>query len=160
MMLRTEGDFILASNQAYDLAGIVIAYLKLHSQYINGYNGVSVPDKEFAVTFKPPSKEGFVTAVLHWTDWRTHTETQYYDVDSDYFNESLGADNSCGETSYREDYATSKGIEIPIKHLMMNKEQMIKFFKDKKAQIEAKCKEIARKEEIEKLQRKLKELQG
>jgi hypothetical protein len=158
MMLRTESDFIIASNQAYDLAGIVVAYLKLHRQYVNGYNGVSVPDKEFAVTFKPPSTEGFVTTVLHWTDWQTHTETQYYDVDSDYFSESWGADNSCGETSYTVDYAESKGIDIPIKHLMMTKDQMVGFFKDKKIKVEAEYKEIARKKEIERLENELNKL--
>lgn len=156
-MLRTEGDFIRASNQAYDLAGIVIAYLKLHRQHINGY-GVSVPDKEFAVTFKPSTKEGFISTVLHWTDWRTHTETKYYDSDSDYFSESWGADNSCGETSYTVDYAESKGIDIPIKHLMMTKEQMINFFTDKKIKVEAEYKEIARKKQIERLESELNKL--
>ena len=159
-MLRTEGDFILASNMSYDLAGIATTYLKLYKTYINGYNGVNVPDKEFAITLKPPSKEGFVTTVLHWTDWRTHTETLYYDSDSDYFSESWGADNSCGETSYTVDYAESKGIDIPIKHLMMTKDQMFKYFQQKKVSVEAEKKEAIKQEEIKRLKIQLEKLES
>lgn len=160
MMLRTDGDFIRATNQAYDLAGIVIAYLKLHRKYINGYNGVNVPDKEFAVTFKPTKKEGFISTVLHWTDWQTHTETKYYDTDSDYFSESWGADNSCGETSYTVYYAESKGIEIPIKHLMMTKDQMLVHFEEKKVIVEAEKKEAIKQEEIKRLKNQLQKLEN
>lgn len=159
-MLRTEGDFILASNMSYDLAGIITTYLKLYKTYINGYNGVNIPDKEFAVTLKPPSKEGFVTAVLHWTDWRTHTETLYYDSDSDYFSESWGSDNSCGETSYTVDYAESKGIDIPIKHLMMTKDQMLKYFQQKKVSVETEKKEAIKQEEIKRLKNQLEKLES
>lgn len=160
MMLRTESDFILAANQAYDLSNIVISYLHMYRNNINGYNEVNVPDKEFSVSFKPSNDEGFIVCVIHWTDYHTYTETQYYDVDSDYFSESWGADNSCGETSYTEDYAESKTIKIPIKHLMQDKHSMISYFKKKKIEVEAEKKESLRKIEIEILENKLTKLKG
>jgi hypothetical protein len=159
-MLRTEADFILASNLSYDLAGLVVTYLNLYRKYINGFNSVTVPDKEFAVTVRPPTKEGFLTAVLHWTDYTTHTKTLYYDTDSDYFSEQWGADNSCGETSYREDYAESSGISIPIKHLMMPESDMIKYFQEKKVSVETIKKENVRQEQIAELKSKIQKLES
>jgi hypothetical protein len=159
MFLRTESDFIVASNMAYDLAGVVTTYLDLFREYINGYNGINIPSYEYAVTFKPSKKEHFIQAVLHWTDQRVHTETLYYDSDSDYFSEQWGADNSCGESSYTEEYARSKHIDIPIQNLMMNAGQMLTYFKDKKVMWEAEKKEVIRLEEIRRLKAELERLE-
>lgn len=159
MFLRTESDFILASNMAYDLSAIVTTYLNLFKEYVNGYNGIKIPSHEYAVTFKPSNKEHFIKVELHWTDQRVHTETLYYDSDSDYFSEQWGADNSYDESSYTEDYPKSTCIDIPIQNLMMNKEQMVAFFKERKVKWEAEKKETIRLEEIRRLKVQLEKLE-
>lgn len=158
MLLRTESDFIFASNISYDLAGIVTTYLNLYRKYVNGHNNVTVPDTKYMVSFNPTKKEGFIDVVLHWTDHHTYTETLYYDSDSDYFSEAWGADNSYGETSHTEDFPKSAGINIPIKHLMMNEEQMLKHFEILKNKIAQDKAEAIRNSEIIRLTKQLEEL--
>lgn len=158
MLLKTQADFIYASNIAYDLAGVVTTYLKLWREYINGFNDVLVPKYEFAVTFIPAKKPDKISVVLHWTDQRTYTETLYYDVDSDYFSEAWGADNSYGSTSHTEYFADSCSFNIPISHLSMSESQMINYFKEKKMEIELVKLENERQSKIEKLTKELNEL--
>ena len=61
------------------------------------------------------------------------SETLYYDSDSDYFSESWGADNSYGTTSHTTYHPSSRGISIPVEHLMMDKDKMVEHFKARQA---------------------------
>lgn len=161
MMLRTEGDFIRASNMSYDLAAVVSTYLQLHRKYINHHNGVSVPDKDFAITFLPTKQERFISVALHWTDTRSWTETLYYDTDSDYFQESMGgADNSCGEVSHSEDYPRSSYISIPISHLMVNEAAMTDWFVKKRQAITLEKAEVERVKRVAQLEAELRGLKN
>lgn len=155
MLLRTEGDFIYATNIAYDLAGVVTTYLNLWRDHINGFNGVTIPKYEYAVTFKPAKKPGTIAVVIHWTDQRTYTETLYHDVDSDYFSEAWGSDNSYGSTSHTEPYPDSRSFNIPVSHLMMDQALMLKYFEDKSVEIATFKEELARQKRVDQLTKEL-----
>ena len=133
MILRTKADFVRAAIMSHDLQSVAHNYLTLHRQYVNGLNGVYIPDEQFALTFGLPKSEDFCEVVLHFTDRVVHSETLYYDSDSDYFSESWGADNSYGTTSHTTYHPSSRGISIPVEHLMMDKDKMVEHFKARQA---------------------------
>ncbi|MNF82977.1 hypothetical protein D3C84_652890 [compost metagenome] len=159
-MLRTQGDFVLAANLSFDLSALVTTYINMFREYVNGYNGVRIPLEEYAITFSPPRKEGYISVQLHWIAQQIHTETLYYDTDSDYFCESLGADNSYGQSSHTEYYPESKTISIPIVHLMLDKAGLERSFSELKLDIAAKRAEDVRLREVEQLRARLKTLEG
>lgn len=158
MMIRSEGDVVRAANMAYDLSGIVTSYLKLHREYINGYNGVIVTDKEFAIVFLPKSKEGCICVELHWIDTITYSTPMYYDTDSDYFVESMGGQEPYGYDHESISSLESSSIHIPISHLLQNQEDMLEFFKLKKIQIEKDRVKLETQRRISHLKNELKSL--
>jgi len=155
MLLRSESDFIWVTNAAYDLAGLVTAYLKLFRKHINGYADIRIPDEDFAVTFEPSKTEGMITVQLWWTRHYTTSTPVYYDVDDDNFSEAWGADNTCGSETHHHSSRESPGINIPIANLMRSKEQMEADFVQRAAKIKADKAEALRLSTIAELEAKL-----
>jgi hypothetical protein len=159
-MLRNKSDFVRAAIMSHDLQSVAHNYLTLHRKYVNGLNGVYIPDEQFALTFGLPKSESFCEVVLHFTDRVVHNETLYYDSDSDYFSESWGADNSYGTTSHTSYHPSSKGISIPVEHLMMDKGKMEEHFKERQAKKAKEELEAARLRRVKELEEELSKLKS
>ena len=128
MMLRTEGDFVRASNMAQDLTNLVVTYLKFWRKYANGRNNVNIPNDNFGVIFLPMKKEGRLEVGILYTrtdHWQT---PEYYDVDDDNYTEGYGSGdaNICGYTSHSAEVHCESLISLAFTLLMHTPEDMEK----------------------------------
>jgi len=127
--IRTEADVFLAVNMANDLEALVVGFLEVWKTYANGVHDVTVPCGPMVLSFRPLRKnqDGRVIIVVALT--YTHTvrwqEPQYYDVDSDYFSESWGADNISGYSPRSKDEQRNIVIDIPVELILCSKNDMI-----------------------------------
>ena len=155
MMLRSEGDFILASNFAQDLTNLVMQYLELWKTHANGRLGVTVPKEKYCVIFTKMKKEGFVSFKIIYTYTTYGDEPVYYDTDSDYFNESWGASNISHYVSVSEDHLTEIHYSIPIRGLMLPPDKMEESIKQFVIKDQAKIDEANRQKRITELEKEL-----
>lgn len=152
MTFRSNSDLIFAANQSRDLANLVQAYMILWRKHANGKNKVSVPTDDFTVVFLPPTETAVVFRIVY-TYTNTWSEPQYYDVDSDYFSESWGADNVSHHITRRETKIGEKGYEIPFACLLRSKEDM-------EASIKRTAESIKKREQEDERQREIAELES
>jgi len=160
MILRTEGDIVSASNAAQSLTNLVVAYLELYKKHAQGLNDVRIPTEPYTVIFRPMRTEGMLEVELIYTQTSTWSEPDYYDVDSDYFDESLGASNVSGYTTRSSSSIREYGLKIPFAVLLRSKEDMEKHLKDFVKRKKAEEEEKERKAEINRLKAKLAELEN
>lgn len=155
MMLRSEGDFILASNMAQDLTNLVMQYLRLWRKHANGRSNVTVPKENFCVIFTKMKEQGYVNFKIIYTYTTYSDEPVYYDTDSDYFNESWGASNISHHVKVREDHLTEEHYSLPIRALMMPPDKMEAAIKQFVIDDQARINEINRLKRITELEKEL-----
>lgn len=162
MLLRSEGDFVRASNMAQDLTNLVVTYLKFWRKYANGRNNVTIPDDTFGVIFLPMKTEGKLEVGLLYTrtdHWQT---PEYYDVDDDQYTEGYGSGdaNICGYTSHTAKVNCEIFISIPFAVLAKTPDQMEQSVKTFVATEKAKEAEETRLATIAKLEEDLAKLKA
>ena len=160
MTIRTEGDIVLASNMAQDLTNLVVAYLEFYKKYAQGINGIRIPTERYTVIFQPMQEAGKLAVKLIYTKTTTWQEPEYYDVDSDYFDESWGASNVSGYSIRYSNSIEEEALTIPFSLLLLSRDamekQVIDFANRKKAEAE----EQERLAEIAKYKAKIEELEA
>lgn len=161
-MLRSEGDFVRASNMAQDLTNMVVTYLKFWRKHANGRNNVRVPDDTFGVIFLPMKTEGKLEVGIVYT--RTdHWETPVcFDTDSDYYVEGYhtGDANISHYESHSAKVKCEEYISIPFKSLADTPEGMEKGIIAYVKADKAKEAEAARLKKIAALEAELTSLKG
>jgi hypothetical protein len=159
MTIRTEAQIVLAANLAQDLTNLVVAYLELWRQHAQGVNGITVPDEPYTVVFQPLRSEFLHFKLVH-TQTVTWEEPVYYDVDSDYFQESWGASNLSHHVSRWRKEIREHGLGIPFKVLLQARGQMEGSIKAVAAAVHAEEEERARLARIAELQAEIDQLKG
>jgi hypothetical protein len=124
MTIRSESQIMAAANAAQDLTNLVVAYLELYKRHAQGLNGVTVPTEPYTVVFRPMHHEGMLAVALVYTKTVTWDEPIYYDVGSDYFSESLGAENISGYQLQSESHTEETRLSIPFAVLLLSREHM------------------------------------
>lgn len=158
MTIRSEGDLVWACSSAQDLTNLVTTFLNMWRTHANGVNKVYVPSENYTVVFNK-MKEGFICVTLVYTKTQFWQEPDYYDVDSDYFDESWGASNISGYTTHSKRVTMENGIyNIPFGALLQSKENMEKYIKNQAKIAKEKEAEEKRLKEIKELETRLNEL--
>lgn len=159
MSPNTEGAIVQASNAAQDLTAMVVTYLEAVKR-ISGERWVVVPRVSYSVVFEPMKKEGWLFTRLIYTDHHTRQVATHYSSDSDYFSESMGANNVSGYKVEGWSSNEDRGFQIPISHLLLGKEAREALLQDMVKKHDTKLAEEARQRKISQLETELTKLKG
>ncbi len=157
-MIYTEGQIIHAANAARDLGALVLRYIELFREHANGYNDVRIPDGALFIGFRAQKKEGFLCVVVHKKSEVTNSHEERYEP-SGYGVTSDSTDDMGYAT--RTVYSThnvyqSKGIDIPMAALLQV--DLDAWFKALAKKIAAAKAEADRQGEVDRLEKRLREL--
>lgn len=157
-LIRTDSDLNYASLVAQDLCRMIRTYLKTWKQYANGRNGACVPDESFDIVITPISALNTISFRLIYTETTRTRVPEYYDPDSDYFNESWGASNISGYRVDIEYNQRERNYTIPSQALLLSREKLEKSIQEFVIKDDERIKEKQRLAEITQLKTRLNEL--
>lgn len=159
-VFRSEGDLVLAANQAQDLSSLVRAYLEMYKKHAQGINGVKIPTSRYDIVFMPLKFEHEIAVKLVFSRTETWTEPVYYDVDDDNFSESWGSDNVSHHVTKSSTNPDEIVIRIPCSHLLLAQEQMEDLIIKQAAKYRADEAEQQRLDEIKRHEAEIERLKG
>jgi hypothetical protein len=159
MLIRSEGDIVLACNLSKDLTQIIGKYLELRRKIADGVNGIRLYPN-FDLVLQTPKEQGWISVKIVQTNTYYKWVPTYYDVDDDRFQEGFGANNESG--GYNETFNDLKEsfLSIPMRIAFMNEEQMIEYIKGEKSRYEKRIAEERRKNKIAQLKSELNQLES
>lgn len=125
MTFRTEGEIIRAANNHIDLTNLIIAYLLMWREYANGVYDVWVPTSPFSIVIESVLDHKINFRIIN-TKTVSWSEPQYYDVDSDYYQESYcGSANHYGDITRHSTELQETRLSIKLTILLQDKTTML-----------------------------------
>lgn len=162
MTLRTVGSLIGAANGAKDLQAMAVNFFQNYRRHANGVASITITDQPFvavAVAVAGTADLPKLTFALVWSERHSWQVTDYLSPDDDDFDESWGADNSCGYHIESEERQHELRLTIVAEHLLMPNDKQIEMLQRWKVADDADKKERARLSKIGELQSQIAKLQ-
>lgn len=160
MTFRTEGDLIRAANAHIDLTNLIIAYLLMWREHANGVYDVWIPTSPFSIVIESvlDYKINFRIINTKTVSW---SEPQYYDVDSDYYQESYcGSANHYGDITRHSTELQETRLSIKLTILLQDEETMCHNIKQHRAKENEQRERSQREARIAELTGELNQLKG
>lgn len=159
MSLRTDGDFVAASNAACELSALVARFLSAYRKHANGANGVKVPNGDFTVVLKKPKLGANdvvrVCCELIYKHTTTYETPRFFEPDDDNYSEGFGASIVIGYDLHSEASIESSGYLIPWHLLRLSDELLRKHLLNVASAHADRQEEEARQAEISRLKQQL-----
>lgn len=160
MTFRSEGDLIRAANGHIDLTNLIIAYLLMWRDHANGVYDVWVPDSPFSIVVETVLDHKINFRIIH-TKTISWSEPQYYDVDSDYYQESYGSSaNHYGDIVRYDSELRETRLSIKLTILLQDKATMLHNIKQHRITDIAQRERKEREARIAELSKELDQLKG
>jgi hypothetical protein len=162
MGLQTIGSLVGAANAAKDLQAMAANFFLNFRKYANGV-GATIPRDPFVVVpvgVKGTPEAPRIEFALVWTERTTWQVTEYLSPDHDSFNESWGADNSCGSRIESREYQRESRVTVAAAQLLLPNEKQIELMRRWKSDADAAEKERDRLAQIDDLKKRINQLEG
>ena len=162
MSLRTIGCLVEAANGSKDLCAMAANYFTNWRTYANGVNGVSVPYESFSVIVVRVSGTADVPQIIFaiiWTEFDLWEVDDYLGPDDDFYDDSCGADNTCGTHVESESHQRHLRFKVPASHLLLSNKQQKAMMEQWKLEEDVKKKEQICLAKIEDLKQQIENLQ-